>query len=185
MNNLIGQHLGPYRIMEQIGVGGMATVYKAYQPAMDRYVAIKVIASHFAQDQVFLRRFRREARAVAQLEHAHILPVYDYGEDAGRHYLVLRYMEAGTLKDRLSKGAPSLIEVNRIIGQVGSALDYAHRIGVIHRDVKPANVLVDAEGDTFLTDFGVAKMIGAPSQLTGTGGGDRDTGLHESGAGTG
>jgi len=80
MNNLIGQHLGPYRILEQIGMGGMATVYKAYQPAMDRYVAIKVIASHFAQDETFLRRFRREARAVAQLEHAHILPVHDYGE---------------------------------------------------------------------------------------------------------
>jgi len=169
MNNLIGQHLGPYRILEQIGTGGMATVYKAYQPAMDRYVAVKVIASHFAQDQTFLRRFRREARAVAQLEHAHILPVYDSGEAEGRPYLVMRYLKAGTLKDRLAEGLLFLSEVNRIIGQVGSALDYAHRMGVIHRDVKPTNVLLDAEGDTFLTDFGLAKMVASSVQLTGTG----------------
>ncbi|HEC33285.1 MAG TPA: tetratricopeptide repeat protein [Chloroflexi bacterium] len=169
MNNLIGQHLGPYRILEQIGVGGMATVYKAYQPAMERYVAVKVIAPHFAQDETFLRRFRREARAVAQLEHAHILPVHDYGEAEGRPYLVMRYLEAGTLKDRMAQRPLPLTEVNRIIGQVGSGLDYAHRMGVIHRDVKPSNVLLDAEGDAFLTDFGLAKMLEASVQLTETG----------------
>ncbi|RLC83861.1 MAG: serine/threonine-protein kinase, partial [Chloroflexi bacterium] len=169
MNNLIGQHLGPYRILEQIGTGGMATVYKAYQPAMERYVAVKVIAAHFAQDETFLRRFRREARAVAQLEHAHILPVHDYGEAEGRPYLVMRYLEAGTLKDRMAQRPLPFTEVNRIIGQVGSALDYAHRIGIIHRDVKPSNVLLDAEGDAFLTDFGLAKMLEASVQLTETG----------------
>ncbi len=169
MNDLIGQHLGPYRILEQIGTGGMATVYKAYQPAMDRYVAVKVIASHFAQDETFLRRFRREARAVARLEHAHILPVYDSGEAEGRPYLVMRYLEAGTLKYRMVEGPLPLSEVNRIIGQVGSALDYAHRMGVIHRDVKPTNILLDAEGDAFLTDFGLAKMVESSVQLTGTG----------------
>jgi Tol biopolymer transport system component/tRNA A-37 threonylcarbamoyl transferase component Bud32 len=169
MDDLIGQHLGPYRILEQIGSGGMATVYKAYQPAMDRYVAVKVIASHFAQDQTFLQRFRREARAVARLEHAHILPVYDSGEAEGHPYLVMRYLEAGTLKDRIAQGDLPLREVNCIIGQVGSALDYAHRMGVIHRDVKPTNVLLDAEGDAFLTDFGLARMVEASVQLTGTG----------------
>ncbi|MFQ6101234.1 MAG: protein kinase [Anaerolineae bacterium] len=169
MNNLIGQHLGPYRILEQIGIGGMATVYKAYQPAMDRYVAIKVIAAHFAQDETFLRRFRREAKAVAQLEHAHILPVHDFGEADGRPYLVMRFLEAGTLKDRMAQGPLPLTEVNRIVGQVGSALDYAHRMGVIHRDVKPTNVLLDAEGDAFLTDFGLARMMEASVQLTETG----------------
>ena len=169
MNNLIGQHLGPYRIMEQIGMGGMAMVYKAYQPAMDRYVAIKVIASHFAQEEEFLRRFRREARAVAQLEHAHILPVHDYGEAEGRPYLVMRYLEAGTLKERMAQGPLSLSDINRVVGQVGSALDYAHRMGVVHRDVKPANILMDAEGDTFLTDFGLAKMLESSAQLTETG----------------
>jgi len=169
MNNLIGQHLGPYRILEQIGAGGMAMVYKAYQPAMERDVAIKVIAAHFAQDEEFLKRFRREARAVAQLEHAHILPVHDSGEAEGRPYLVMRYLEAGTLKDRMAEGPLSLSEINRVVGQVGSALDYAHRMGVIHRDVKPANILMDAEGDTFLTDFGLAKMMAASAKLTGTG----------------
>jgi tRNA A-37 threonylcarbamoyl transferase component Bud32 len=169
MNDLIGQHLGPYRILEQIGTGGMAAVYKAYQPAMDRYVAVKVIASHFARDEKFQRRFRREARAVAQLEHAHILPVHDYGEAEGRPYLVMRFLEAGTLKDRMAQGPLPLSEVNRIIGQVGGALDYAHRMGVIHRDVKPTNVLLDAEGDAFLTDFGLAKMMEASAPLTETG----------------
>jgi predicted Ser/Thr protein kinase len=169
MSDLIGQHLGPYRIIEQIGVGGMATVYKAFQPAMDRYVAVKVIASQFAQDPTFTQRFRREARAIAQLEHAHILPVYDYGEAGGLSYLVMRYLEAGTLEERLAQGQPSLLEVNRIIGQVGGALDYAHRVGVVHRDVKPSNVLIDAEGNTYLTDFGLAKMVGTPSHLTGVG----------------
>jgi len=169
MNNLIGQHLGPYRILERIGIGGMATVYKAYQPAMERDVAIKVIAAHFAEDEEFLKRFRREARAVARLEHAHILPVHDSGEAEGRPYLVMRYLEAGTLKDRMAEGPLSLSEINRVVGQVGSALDYAHRMGVIHRDVKPANILMDAEGDTFLTDFGLAKMMAASAKLTGTG----------------
>jgi len=169
MNGLIGQHLGPYRILEQIGTGGMATVYKAYQPSMDRYVAVKVISPHFAQDETFLRRFRREAKAVASLEHPHILPVYDFGEAEGRPYLVMRFVDSGTLKDRLAQGTLSLSDVNRIVGQIGSALDYAHRMGVIHRDVKPSNVLLDHDGNAFLTDFGLAKMVEASVQLTGTG----------------
>ena len=169
MAQLVGDTLGPYRILESIGVGGMAEVYKGYQPSMDRYVAIKVILARFVQDRTFLRRFNREARAVSRLEHAHILPVYDYGESEGRPYLVMRYMSAGTLRDRLSQEPMPVGEANRIIAQVGSALDYAHRMGIIHRDVKPSNVLVDAEGNTFLTDFGLAKMMEASVQLTGTG----------------
>ena len=147
MPDLTGQTLGPYRILETIGIGGMAEVHKAYQPSMDRYVAIKVIKAHFAEEPTFLQRFHREARAVARLEHAHILPVHDYGEAQGRPFLVMRYLSAGTLKERLLGGLLPLAEVNRIIGQVGSALDYAHRQGIIHRDVKPSNILMDAEGD--------------------------------------
>src|SRR3972149_1917633 len=136
MTDLIGKTLGPYRIIAQIGAGGMATVYKAYQPSMDRYVAIKVPPPSPPQDEQFAKRFQREAKAVARLEHAHILPVHDYGEAEGITYLVMRYVDAGTLKQRIAKGPLPLDEVNRIVGQIGSALDYAHRMGIIHRDVK-------------------------------------------------
>ena len=169
MPDLIGDTLGPYRILEMIGVGGMAEVYKAYQPTMDRYVAIKVIKAYFAEEPTFLQRFHREARAVARLEHAHILPVHDYGEAQGRPFLVMRYLEAGTLKDRLGADPLPLDVVNRVISQIGSALDYAHRQSIIHRDVKPSNILMDAEEDCFLTDFGLAKMMETSVHLTGTG----------------
>ncbi|MBC7250131.1 MAG: protein kinase [Anaerolineae bacterium] len=169
MSNLIGQTLGQYRIIEQIGIGGMATVYKAYQPAMDRYVAIKVLPAVLSRDPSFLKRFQREAKVVAKLEHKHILPVHDYGEQEGLTYLVMRYVEAGTLKDRLAAGRLDLTETYRIIAQVGAALDYAHRLGVIHRDVKPSNVLIDSQGDAYLTDFGLARMVESSDQLTATG----------------
>jgi hypothetical protein len=169
MFDLIGKTVGPYRILEQIGVGGMATVYKAYQPSMDRYVAVKILPHYLSQDPEFAKRFQREARAIARLEHAHILPVHDYGEYEGIAYIVMRYVEAGTLKDRMAQGPLPLDEVDRLIGQIGGALDYAHRLGVIHRDIKPGNVLMDAQGDTFLTDFGLARMIEATQQLTGSG----------------
>ena len=169
MSNLIGKTLGPYRIIAQIGVGGMATVYKAYQPSMERYVAIKVLPHYLSQDEQFVKRFQREAKAIARLEQAHILPVYDYGKADGITYIAMRYVEAGTLKQRIAQGPLPPDEVNRIIGQIGTALDYAHRMGVIHRDVKPANVLVDAQDDCYLTDFGLARMLEASDQLTASG----------------
>ncbi len=169
MSDLIGKTLGPYRILEQIGVGGMATVYKAYQPSMDRDVAIKILPHYLSQDAEFAKRFQREARAIAKLEHAHILPVYDYGEHDQITYIAMRYVQAGTLKERIARGPLPLDEINRLIGQIGGALDYAHRMGVIHRDVKPGNVLVDAQGDTYLTDFGLARMMEATQQLTASG----------------
>jgi predicted Ser/Thr protein kinase len=147
----------------------MATVYKAYQPSMDRYVAIKVLPAIVSRDPAFLKRFRREAKVVAKLEHKHILPVHDYGEQEGLTYLVMRYVEAGTLKDRLAAGQLDLPAIYRIIAQVGSALDYAHRLGVIHRDVKPSNVLIDSQGDAYLTDFGLARIVESSEQLTATG----------------
>ncbi len=169
MADLIGKTLGPYRIIEQIGLGGMATVYKAYQPSMDRYVALKVLSTHLAHDTTFVKRFQQEARVIARLEHLHILPVYDHGEEDGYLYLVMRFIEAGTLKDQLEKGSLSLDEVRRIVTQVGSALEYAHQLGVIHRDIKPSNVLITPQGDCFLTDFGIAKMVEGTLGLTGSG----------------
>jgi serine/threonine protein kinase len=169
MFELIGKTVGPYRIIEQIGSGGMATVYKAYHPNMDRYVAVKVLPQHLSKDPDFAKRFQREARAIARLEHSHILPVYDYGEYEGITYIAMRYIKAGTLKDRMSAGRLSLEEINNLIGQIGSALDYAHRMGVIHRDIKPANILIDDQGDTYLSDFGLARMMEASQQLTVSG----------------
>lgn len=169
MSDLIGKELGPYRILGQIGAGGMATVYKAYHAAMDRHVAVKVLPEQMGLKAEFRKRFEREAKVIARLEHAHILPVHDYGQAGNRLYLVMRYIEAGTLKDRLDTGLMDLTEVNRVMQQVGGALEYAHRLGVVHRDVKPANVLLDAQGSCYLTDFGLAKMMEASVKLTASG----------------
>jgi ligand-binding sensor domain-containing protein/tRNA A-37 threonylcarbamoyl transferase component Bud32 len=164
-----GQNLGPYRIIDQIGQGGMATVYKAYHAAMDRYVAIKVLPRQLAESPEFVGRFQQEARTIANLEHPHILPVHDYGESEGITYLVMRFLDAGTLKERLQGSAPSLAEIDRIFIQLADALAYAHDHGVVHRDLKPSNVLVDARGNLFLTDFGIAKLLEASPQFTSTG----------------
>ncbi|MCL4267834.1 MAG: serine/threonine protein kinase [Anaerolineae bacterium] len=163
-----GQMLGPYRITNQVGKGGMATVYKAYQAAMDRYVAVKVLPSQLADSAEFTGRFHQEARIIANLEHPHILPVFDYGEDDGVSYLVMRYLEAGTLKDKVDQGDLTLAEVDRLFTQLAGALGYAHEHGVIHRDLKPSNVLVDAQGNVFLTDFGIARLLEGNSKFTQT-----------------
>jgi serine/threonine protein kinase/photosystem II stability/assembly factor-like uncharacterized protein len=169
MANFIGQTIGGYRIVEQIGLGGMATVYKAYQPSMDRYVAFKIISTHLTQDPAFVKRFEQEAKVIARLEHLHILPVHDYGERDGCLYLVMRFIEGGTLKERMQGGPLSLDEARRVVTQVGSALEYAHQRGVIHRDLKPSNILIDPQGDCYLSDFGIAKMAEGTLGLTGSG----------------
>jgi len=165
-----GQMLGPYRIINQVGQGGMATVYKAYQPSMDRNVAIKVLPGQLAQSPEFTQRFQQEARIIARLEHAHILPVFDYGESEGIAYFVMRYLDAGTLKDKMEAGSPlPLSEIDRLFTQLADALSYAHSQGVIHRDLKPANALIDSRGNLFLTDFGIAKILESASpRLTQT-----------------
>src|SRR5215216_1198690 len=171
MDNLqSGQTLGPYRIINQIGKGGMATVYKAYQASVDRYVAIKVLPSQLAESQEFATRFHQEARIIAKLEHPHILPVFDYGETEGVAYLVMRYLEAGTLRDKMEAGRPLPIkDIDRIFTQLAEALSYAHSFGIIHRDLKPANALIDSQGNLFLTDFGIAKLLESASpRLTQT-----------------
>ena len=165
-----GQTLGPYRIINQIGKGGMATVYKAYQPSVDRYVAVKVLPSQLAESKEFAARFQQEARIIAKLEHPHILPVFDYGESDGIAYFVMRYLEAGTLKERMEVGRPlPLNEIDRIFNQLTDALSYAHSHGIVHRDLKPANALIDSYGNIFLTDFGIAKLLESASpRLTQT-----------------
>src|SRR5215213_7827611 len=132
---MIGRTLGTYRIIEQIGMGGMATVYKAYDPNTDRFVALKVLPEHYGKDSEFYERFRREAKAIARLEHLHILPVHAYGEDEGTAYLVMRYLPTGTLSDYIRKGPLSLGEISRLLRQIAGALDYAHSQGILHRDV--------------------------------------------------
>jgi serine/threonine protein kinase/DNA-binding beta-propeller fold protein YncE len=164
----IGQNIGPYRVIERLGRGGMATVYKAYQPSLDRYVALKVLPAHLTDEPGFAERFRREARAVAKLEHPHILAVHDYGQEGDLTYIAMRYVEGGTLKALLGKPL-DLPVIMHLIGQIAEALDYAHEHGVIHRDVKPSNVLLDRGNWTLLTDFGVARMVESTQQLTGTG----------------
>lgn len=164
-----GQMLGAYRIINKVGQGGMATVYKAYQPSMDRNVAIKVLPSQLAESKEFATRFQQEARIIARLEHPHILPVFDFGEDDGVTYFVMRYLEAGTLKNMMEAGPLPLDEIDRIFTQLAQALGYAHSHGVVHRDLKPANALVDASGNLFLTDFGIAKLLESASpRLTQT-----------------
>ncbi len=169
MSELIGKELGLYRIVEFIGAGGMSTVYRAYHPALERYVAVKVLPEQISADEEVRQRFQQEVRVIAKLEHAHILPVHDYGQGRGRLYLVMRYIESGTLKDRLTQGRLEMGQISHVMHQVGPALSYAHREGVVHRDVKPSNVLIDAQGDCYLSDFGLARLIAASVQLTASG----------------
>jgi serine/threonine protein kinase len=144
--------------MEQLGQGGMATVYKAYHPALDRYVALKVLHPAFLEDRNFHARFSREAKLVARLEHPNIVPIYDYAEHEGRPYLVMKYIEGITLKARITSSSPGSEEVLRVVEAVGAALTYAHKNGILHRDVKPSNVILSSDGQIYLADFGLARI---------------------------
>jgi serine/threonine-protein kinase len=166
MPELIGTHLGQYRLIEIIRRGGMATVYKAYQPALDRYVAVKVLHN---RDPQFAVRFKREARAIAQLQHHNILPIYDYGEQNGLLYLVLQYIEHGaTLSDMLGRPIEPSAAL-RLTARLLDALAYAHQRGIIHRDIKPANILMPSPTWPMLADFGIAKLLNDDMRLTQAG----------------
>ncbi len=156
-----GEQVGPFHIVGQLGQGGMATVYKAYHPELDRHVAIKVMHESFLEDQNFQERFRREARIVAALEHPHIVPIYGYDQYKRQPYLVMKFIEGRTLKELLIKAPPTLEEVLHIITAVGSALSYAHEKGVLHRDIKPSNIVIDGDNVPYLTDFGLARVLRA------------------------
>ncbi len=156
-----GENVGPYRIVGQLGQGGMATVYKAYHPQLDRYVAIKVMHEAFQEDDAFIARFEREAKIVARLEHPHIVPVYGYDRYEGQPYLVMKYIEGKTLKRFLKNGPLPLEEILRIMTAVADALNYAHKQGVLHRDIKPSNIMIADDGTPYLTDFGLARIAQA------------------------
>lgn len=158
MSSLEGQTLGQYRVIAQMGQGGMATVFKAYHPRLDRFVAIKMMHQAFLEDKNFHARFEREAQIVARLDHPHIVPVFDFADYEGRPYLVMKYIEGRTLKGVLENQAMTLDEILRLMPPIADALDFAHRQGVLHRDIKPSNIIIDANGTPYLTDFGLARM---------------------------
>jgi serine/threonine protein kinase len=169
MEDLTGKQLGQYKIVSALGEGGMAAVYKAYQESMDRYVALKILPRHFAADPEFVGRFEHEAKVIARLQHLHILPVHDYGTAEGYTYIVMPYVETGTLRDLLHGEPLRLEQIRKIISQVGKALHHAHSQGMVHRDVKPTNILIDQDGNCLLTDFGITKVVEGTTQFTQTG----------------
>ncbi len=161
--------IGRYEIKSELGRGGMATVYRAYDPSFERDVAVKVLPREFLHDPQFAERFKREIKTIAALEHPAIVPVHDVGEEDGVPYFVMRHMSGGSLKDQIERGKFSVSDSARIIERLASALAYAHRKGVVHRDLKPDNILFDESGDSFISDFGVASFASGPATggLTG------------------
>ncbi len=162
------EKIGRYEIRSELGHGGMATVFLAFDPMFKREVALKVLPREFLHDPQFTVRFEREAQTIAALEHSAIVPVHDFGEQDGQPFLVMRYMPGGSLSDKLRDGPLPIEEVARIFRQIAGGLDNAHRKGVIHRDIKPGNILFDQAGEAVIADFGIAKITESSSRLTGT-----------------
>lgn len=158
--------IGRYEIKSELGRGGMATVYLAYDPVLERDVALKLLPNYFAHDPEFSARFEREAKTVAALEHGSIVSMYDYGEDGQWPYFVMRLMKGGSLKDRIEKGPMSLEEAARIVGRVAGALDKAHSKDIVHRDLKPGNIMFRADDSLALSDFGISKRLNETNELT-------------------
>ena len=154
-----GRSVRGYELREQVGSSGVGVVYRAYQPSVGREVAIKVIRPELVNQPSFVRGFESEARVVAQLEHPHLVPRYDYWRDPEGAYLVMRWLRGGSLQRALERGPWNLEPAVRLVSQVAGALAYAHRQGVVHRDVKPANVLLDEDGNAYLSDFGIAAHL--------------------------
>jgi len=168
MAGLEGRDLDHYRVVELVGQGGMASVYRAQDTHRNRTVAVKVLSQTISGDRQFVRRFRREAAILKHLKHPNIVSVLDYGESQGVVYLVMPFVVGETLYERISRRKPTDADSGKWIGQVAEALAFAHGQGVIHRDVKPSNILIDREGNARLTDFGLARLIEDPSSLTGS-----------------
>jgi serine/threonine protein kinase len=174
MLDLSGHELGRYRILSLLGRGGMATVYRASDAKMGRDVAVKVLPPEMALGGAYLARFEREAKAIAALDHPFIVPVFDFGEEDGFSYMVMPLIAGGSLDARIEAARSAgrflpLVEVGRILGEVSSALSYAHERGLVHRDLKPSNVLIDDEGRCRLADFGIARMLNETTKITQSG----------------
>jgi serine/threonine-protein kinase len=167
---MIPKKIGRYEIRAELGRGGMATVYHGYDPRFEREVAVKVLPSELLHsDPQFKLRFEREAKIIAQLEHPSIVPVYDVGEENGQPYFVMRYMNGGSLAERIKQKVMSVEEAARILGQIAPGLDEAHSKGIVHRDLKPSNILFDAKGTPYISDFGIAKLSQSQaSSVTGS-----------------
>ncbi len=159
---LTGKAVKSYEIADLLGQGGYGVVYRANQSAVLREVAIKVILPKYANSPEFIRRFESEAQVVARLEHPHIVPLYDYWREPDSAYLVMRYLRGGSLRDKIDlQGELDVDTTGKVLEQVGSALTFAHRNGVVHRDVKADNILMDEDGNAYLGDFGIAKEVGS------------------------
>ena len=168
MSGLIGHTLGHYKLLEEVGRGGMATVCRAIDTRNDTEVAIKVLSPTISGDNRFVRRFKREGSLLASLKHPSIVPVLGYGDSKGMAYMVMPYIKGVSLQERLERGRISKKESERWITQIANALMFAHSQGIIHRDVKPSNVMIDKSGDALLTDFGLAREVEGSNTLTGS-----------------
>jgi serine/threonine protein kinase len=162
--------IGLYEIKSELGRGGMATVYRGYDPRFEREVAVKVLPRELLHaDPQFRLRFEREAKIIAQLEHSAIVPVYDVGEADGQPYFVMRYMNGGSLSERIQAGVLTVEEAARILGAIAPGLDEAHSKDIVHRDIKPSNILFDKRGNPYISDFGIAKLTQAQAgNVTGS-----------------
>lgn len=174
--NLVGSTLGQYELQEFLGKGGMGVVFRALQPRLSRHVAVKILSETQANRPEQVKRFHREAETSAQLEHPHIVPIYDYGTESDMNFVVMRLLPGGSLADHIEdvllgkRTRANLQDISRLLQQIASALDYAHGRNVIHRDVKPSNVMFDDSGHAFLVDFGLVKLLdNSRSNLTGAG----------------
>ena len=166
MKNLTGTRLGQYEIVERLGGGGMAVVYRAIQQPLGREVALKALSSELFQDEGFVRRFETEARTLAKLDHPNILPIYDFAVTEGVAFLTMPLIRGGTLRDVLNHGTLEPLNAWRYLREIGDGLQHAHDAGIVHRDLKPTNVLIHTDGRAMLADFGLARGAGQPTHLT-------------------
>ncbi len=166
MKDLTGTRLGQYEIVERLGGGGMAVVYRSVQQPLGREVALKALSSELFQDEGFVKRFETEAKTLAKLDHPNILPIYDFEVTEGVAFLTMPLIRGGTLRDILNRGPLDPLTAWRYLREIGDGLQHAHDAGIVHRDLKPTNVLIHADGRAMLADFGLARGAGQPTHLT-------------------